>query len=458
MSISRRAVALVALAIPLVFFWPSSLTVVRWALACALLISLDAALAVNPRHLRISRLPLEPIRMGQSSQSVIEVALPAETGAETAPEDGTLTSPTRPRGRVFAWRCSLSMVQVRDAWPWSAHADDNRHSFRLRAAGEDRQQTRTELRPSRRGILSSDLITVRSWGPLRLGARQVTFRCQQVLRVLPQFPSRKYLPRALTKLQQIEGHALSLRPGQGTEFDSLREWVDGDDVRAIDWRASARSDDKLIVRTWRPERDRHLVMVLDTSRLSAVRLGDTTRLDAHMDAILLLSAVAAKAQDSVSLVAGDRVIHRELRRPEARAVLQALSTSMAGLDPAMVEADWLNLAKTVLARQHDTSLLVLFTAVDPAPVRESLLPVLATLAPRLRVVIACASAEDEEPTGVSPLTSVYQRAAAAQLAQQRTHVSEALATIGVDVIEAPSNELAMAVVDYYLALKARGDL
>lgn len=468
MSISRRAVALVAFAVLLVLLWPSTIVVMRWVLLCAALVAVDVALASDPRQLQISRRPLPPIRVGEESESVIDVRMPtldphdedeSAVGGNAAVATGQRhvndTGTPRPRQ---SWRWRLAHIDVRDAWPWSAHATANRHTLKTRHTENARWVVRTALQPSRRGVLNSDLITVRSWGPLRLAARQVTFRCEQSLRVLPQFPSRKYLPRALTKLQQIEGHALALRPGQGTEFDSLREWVEGDDVRSIDWRASARSDDKLIVRTWRPERDRHLVMVLDTSRLCAVRLGETTRLDAHMDAILLLSAVAAKAQDSVSLVAGDRVIHRELRKPEARNILESLSHAMVGLEPAMVEADWVHLARTVLAQKNNTSLVVLFTSADPAPMRESLLPVLTTLAPQMRVVIACANAETVPTQGLSDAEDVFQRAAAAQLAQQRARIGEALSAIDVNVLEAPAGQLAMAVVDHYLALKARGEL
>lgn len=86
--------------------------------------------------------------------------------------------------------------------------------------------------------------------------------------------------------------------GQGTEFDSFREYVAGDDVRAIDWRATARAAD-VLVRTWRPERNRHMLMLLDTGRVSAGRVGtggaDGTRLDASIEAALLLGGLAAAA-------------------------------------------------------------------------------------------------------------------------------------------------------------------
>ena len=103
--------------------------------------------------------------------------------------------------------------------------------------------------------------------------------------------------------------------GPGTEFDSLREYVRGDDVRSIDWRATARRAD-VVVRTWRPERDRRVVIVLDTGRTAAGRVGvDPTagdpsgwpRLDWSMDAALLLAALASRAGDTVDFLAHDRV-------------------------------------------------------------------------------------------------------------------------------------------------------
>ena len=135
------------------------------------------------------------------------------------------------------------------------------------------------------------------------------------IRILPPFLSRKHLPSRLAKLRELDGVIPVLIRGQGTEFDSLREYVVGDDVRSIDWRATARRAD-VVVRTWRPERDRRVVIVLDTGRTSAGRVGvDPTagdpsgwpRLDWSMDAALLLAALASRAGDHVDFLAHDRV-------------------------------------------------------------------------------------------------------------------------------------------------------
>src|SRR5437899_807187 len=97
-------------------------------------------------------------------------------------------------------------------------------------------------------------------------------------RVLPPFGSRRHLGEKLSQLRQLDGQHRSLLRGPGTEFDSLREYVIGDDVRSIDWRAAARRGD-VMVRTWRPERDRRILIVLDTGRTSAARVRGTPRLD-----------------------------------------------------------------------------------------------------------------------------------------------------------------------------------
>ena len=89
--------------------------------------------------------------------------------------------------------------------------------------------------------------------------------------MLPPFRSRRHLPEKLSQLRQLDGQHRSLLRGPGTEFDSLREYVIGDDVRSIDWRATARRGD-VMVRTWRPERDRRILFVLDTGRTAAGRV------------------------------------------------------------------------------------------------------------------------------------------------------------------------------------------
>src|ERR687883_1725784 len=127
---------------------------------------------------------------------------------------------------------------VRDGWQPSAGDTTPRHPVDV-PAGQQRRVT-TTLRPTRRGDRRTERVTVRSLGPLGLAARQASLSAPGNLRVLPSFASRRHLPAKLSRLRELDGLASVRVRGQGTEFDSLRDYVDGDDARSIDWRGPRR--------------------------------------------------------------------------------------------------------------------------------------------------------------------------------------------------------------------------
>jgi uncharacterized protein (DUF58 family) len=279
------------------------------------------------------------------------------------------------------------------------------------------------------------------------------------VRVLPPFTSRKFLPEKLARLRQLDGAVAINRRGQGTEFDSLREYVDGDDVRSIDWRATARRD-TVVVRTWRPERDRRLVCVLDTGRTSAARVGDAPRLDAALDACLLLAAVAARAGDRVDLLAADRRVRASVEAATRGEVLPRLVQAMAVLEPALVETDASLLVTEVLRRERKRCLVVLFTALDGAAVEEGLLPVLPSLTSRHTVIVA--SVGDPRVVELAgrrgDAEAVYEAAAGERALAERRRLTASLRRRGVEVVDAPAETFPSVVADAYLALKAEGRL
>jgi uncharacterized protein (DUF58 family) len=344
---------------------------------------------------------------------------------------------------------------VRDAWQPSAGAGRARHRVDLRPGRSGRLET--TLQPVRRGDRTTRHVVVRSVGPLGLAARQASLAAPGSVRVLPEFRSRKHLPGKLARLRELEGRtALHIR-GQGTEFDSLRDYVDGDDVRSIDWRASARRR-QVVVRTWRPERDRRVLLVLDTSRTSAGRVADEPRLDAAMDAALLLAALASRAGDRVDLLAMDRRVRARVEGASRSDLLPRLVTAMAPLEADLVEADWTAIAGTVLDRAAQRALVVLLTPLEAAAVEEGLLPVLPRLAQRHRVVVASVADPSVEAmaAGRGDAYAVYGAAAAARSGLERAAVTAELGRLGVDVVDAPPEHLPPRLADRYLALKAAG--
>jgi uncharacterized protein (DUF58 family) len=401
------------------------------ALACAC----DYALAAPVRRLVLSRSGDTTTRLGDTADVTL-----------------TITNPSK----------RLLRARLRDAWPpssWQPGTEIAASRHRLTVPPGERRRVTTRLRPTRRGDRQADRVTIRSYGPLGLFSRQGSHTLPWSVRVLPPFTSRKHLPSKLARLRELDGRTSVLTRGEGTEFDSLREYVPGDDTRSIDWRATARHS-SVAVRTWRPERDRHILLVLDTGRTSAGRVGDAPRLDASMDAALLLAALASRAGDRVALLAYDRRVRALVQGRSAGDVLPGLVNAMATLDPELVETDARGLSAAALRTAPRRSLIVLLTTLDAAPVEQGLLPVLPQLTQRHTLLVA--SVADPHIAGMSEARgnaeAVYEAAAAAQAQEERRRTAEQLRRHGVTVVDATPEDLAPALADAYLALKAAGRL
>ncbi|PGH50108.1 DUF58 domain-containing protein [Streptomyces sp. Ru87] len=414
---------------------PAGLLLVNSPLLLAILT--DLLLAAPVRRLRFTRSGDTSVRLGEQASVHL-----------------TLTNPSRRPLRAV----------LRDAWPPSAlpaGADASAAASRHRVtvpAGE-RARLTTTLLPSRRGERTPDRVTVRSHGPLGLAARQGSHEVPWKVRVLPPFKSRRHLPAKMARLREMDGRTSVLTRGEGTEFDSLREYVPGDDTRSIDWRATARHS-SVAVRTWRPERDRRILLVLDTGRTSAGRVGDAPRLDAAIDAALLLTALAGRAGDQVGVLAYDRRIRASVQSRAAGDLLPAVVSALAPLEPALVETDARGLAATALRSAPRRSLIVLLTSLDVAPIEEGLLPVLHQLTHRHTVLVAAVADPrvQEMSTGRGTVEAVYEAAAAARTQAERARSADRLRRHGVTVVDATPDELAPALADAYLSLKAAGHL
>jgi uncharacterized protein (DUF58 family) len=346
---------------------------------------------------------------------------------------------------------------VRDGWRPSAGAQPARSAVSV--PGGRRVTAITTLTPERRGDVAAGPVTVRSLGPLGLAGRQRNLQAPWTVRVLPPFLSRKHLPEKLAKLRELDGQHKSMIRGQGSEFDSLRPYVLGDDVRSIDWRSSARRAD-VLVRTWRPERDRRIVIVLDTGRGSAGRVGGIPRLDASMDAALLLAALAVRAGDRVDLIAADRRVRARVVGVGRNEVLAAITNEMAILEADLIEPDIKLMAASVLGIARQRCLVVLMTDLNPAAIEQGLLPHVQLLSSRHKVLVAAVADPKiaEMAADRGDPTAVYNAAAAVRTQAARTQVSALLRRHGVEIVDAPPDRLPPALADAYLSLKAAGRL
>ncbi|WP_417541220.1 DUF58 domain-containing protein [Microbacterium maritypicum] len=430
----RLAVALAVGLIPLVIAglagYPAYAVLGAWIGLCLLLVAADVALAASPRAVTVSRRLPRRVRIGEPVPVSVAVH-----------NHGTKV---------------LNAV-IRDAWQPTAGAPTERQ--RLLLPPGERGRVTIPLLPRRRGELVSEFVMIRSRGPLGIAGRQARHSVRGSIRVLPAFSSRKHLPSRLARLRELDGNTSIQVRGQGTEFDSLREYVRGDDVRSIDWRATARAGTTML-RTWRPERDRHVVIIIDTGRTAAARVGDGTRVDASLEAALLLAALASRAGDHVHLLMYDRVVRGRVTGVDGAALLPALTDAMAPVHARLVDTDWHGAFAAVRTLTTRPSLIVALTAQDAAESARGFLGAFPN-ASRATTVLVGSVTDD----GISALArrrdsreEVYLAAAAERSLRDAENVADAIRRAGGEAIAADPEELPPRIADRYLELKAAGRL
>ena len=430
MAVSGRFIVLLALGVVPIVITGDPRVLAVWLAFVVVLAVLDLVVAGSARAVRVGRDLPTKVRLG-----------------DTVRADIILTNSGRRGIRGV----------VRDAWQPSAGASVSRARVSI-PAGE-RRTVSTALTPFRRGERQSAHVTVRSFGPLHLAARQATIVVPGAIRVLPAFNSRKHLPSRLARLRELDGRTAVMIRGQGTEFDSLREYVRGDDVRSIDWRATARRSD-LVVRTWRPERDRRVVIVIDSGRTSAARIDREPRIDTAFESALLLAALASRAGDRVDLVVYDRRVRGRVQGATGAELMSQLVDTMAPIDPELIEMDWTAVPSLVRSITSQHALVVLATSIDAPGSARGLLAVLPQLTRKHTVVVSAVTDPSvlEASTERGTRGEIYRAAAAERSLLDIARVSTAIRQLGADVVTGAPADLPPALADRYLALKAAGRL
>ncbi len=430
----RLALAVAAGVVPLVIAglagFPPYAVLGAWLGLCVVLVVIDVVFSASPRSVTVTRRVPARARLGEAVP--VSVAVHNHGSRELH-------------------------ALLRDAWQPTAGAGTARQTLDI-PSGE-RRRVDIPLLPRRRGELVSEFVVIRSRGPLGLAGRQAVHRVRGAIRVLPAFSSRKHLPSRLARLRELDGNTSIQVRGQGTEFDSLRDYVRGDDVLSIDWRATARAGTTML-RTWRPERDRHVVIIIDTGRTAAARVGDGTRADAALEAALLLAALAARAGDHVHLLMYDRVVRARVTGVEGNALLPALTDAMAPVHARLVDTDWHGAFAAVRTLTTRPSLIVVLTAQDAAESARGFLGAFPDASRATSILVGSVTDESivELAQQRGSREEVYLAAAAERTLRDAENVADAIRRAGGEAISADPEDLPPRIADRYLELKAAGRL
>ena len=324
------------------------------------------------------------------------------------------------------------------------------------APGRD-EAVEFEVRADRRGDAEFGDVHVRVLGPLGLAWRQRRVYRADPLRVLPGvLEVRRYRLLGLHNRLREAGFRPVRQRGEGGSFESLREYVRGDDPRTIDWKASGRRS-RMIVRQYEAERRQNVVMLVDAGRLMTEKVGERERIDYALTAALLLADVGSLHGDLVGLlVFADRV---QQYIPPSRNAISTLAEALGSVHARMVEPNY-PAAFTYLAKQlRRRSLLVAFTDIIDGQASSALVAHLGKAASRhLPIAVAIRNPDLEATAQLAPKNEgdVYRRAAAEELLQARAAALTQMQRAGVLVADSRPTDAVPDVVNRYLDVKRRG--
>jgi uncharacterized protein (DUF58 family) len=291
-------------------------------------------------------------------------------------------------------------------------------------------------------------------------ARQATRSLPGELRVYPDFGSRREAELRIERARILEVGLRSARArGSGTDFDQLRDYAVDDDSRRIDWAATARAD-RPIVRTYRAERNQRLLALVDNGRTMAGQVAGVARVEHAIDAVMMLTSVAARMGDMPGLVAFDTKVRAVVPPRAGRGQLAKVTESLYNLAPVLSQSDYRGAFTEVLARFQRRAMLCLLTELDEA-LLDTLLPSLPIIARTHLLVVAAVRdpAVAEWSTAVpANVEDAYRTAAAVAALRRRQELAAVLRGLGATVVDAPPGRFASAVTDTYLNVKAAGRL
>lgn len=269
---------------------------------------------------------------------------------------------------------------------------------------------------------------------------------------------RRFRLMALQHRLQDVGIRTLRRRGEGRSFAGLREYVPGDDPRNIDWKSTARHR-QVMLREFTVERSQTVVALVDCGRAMTQLAGEFARIEHVLAAAMLLTDVAAVSGDQVGALVFDDVVRAFVPPQRGRAALGTIREALSGISASMAEPDYATAFRMLALRQRCRALVVFFTDVIDARASRSLIAYLGRAASRHVVVVVAIRNEELVATtrpAAANAKAVYLSAAAEELVGEREEALSRMRRAGVAVLDVAAAQMATAVVNRYLEIKARG--
>jgi uncharacterized protein (DUF58 family) len=274
-------------------------------------------------------------------------------------------------------------------------------------------------------------------------------------------PNLKSVARFHQQLNQFflrgYGSRSAARIGKGREFDRMRDYVQGDELRDIAWKASARHG-RLIVREYRLDRSQDILLCLDSGHRMAARMGHISRLDHAVNASMLLAYICNRMEDRIGVLSFSASVDRGLPTGRGSAHLRKITSFVTGVHPFYRHTDYIGLAIDLRRRVKHRSLIFIMTALPELEDHHALVQAVRMLSPQHLVLVTVfadvqlRTASEMLPAGKRELSRTL---VARELWESRVGLTRQLRMFGALVVDTPPEEFSASAVNAYLDVKRR---
>ena len=356
-----------------------------------------------------------------------------------------------------ASRRPLSLV-VKDEYPPQMTLSGLREA-RMNVEAQSSATLVYGVKPPRRGRFEFGQAALRFRSPFRLVWCQMDVAEPVAVKVYPNIRrAREAELKALGARSVISSHRKTSWRGEGREFESMRDYVRGDELRHISWTATARRG-KLTTRQYQIERDQTILIALDAGRLMTARIEQETKLDSAVHATLALLSAAGRAGDNAGLVVFGRRIKSYLPPGRGRDHMEAALEALHAVEPEMIEPSYPHAFEFIAANSKRRALVVLLTDLVDEEGSKELLTSLHILRPRhLPLVVTIADRDLKAVVRKTPdsVRDLFTQSVAEEIIHHREAALRWVESVGGLALDVTAAALAPALLEMYLRVKERG--
>ena len=377
--------------------------------------------------------------------------------SRTIPELFTLGDENKVKIRLVSSYPFNLMVQIIDEVPFQLQERNFELTTKLK--GNDAVNFDYEFTPNERGEYHFGFVNVFIHSPLQLVKKRIKSGEPQVGKVFPSISQmKKYEILALARISTLDGVKKIRRIGHNYEFDQIKDYVVGDDIRAINWKATGKRN-QLMVNQYQDERSQAVYVFIDKSRSMEMRFNNMRYLDYAINSALVMLNIALKKYDKAGLMTFSDKIGASLKADRSKLQLKRILEQLYREKPSEKEANYDLMMRITRKMLNGRSLILLYTNFESIHALERQLPYLRRLNKMHLLVVVFfedKEIEDFSHSKIDGEVGVYQRILAGKYVSEKRKMQNILMKHRIQTILTTPQNLSIDSLNKYLELKARG--